>query len=177
MKFYLFVLVIVMLAFVPVVDSADSTDVIARAINLSGEIRGNYSISGEIRFVSGDIKVGNAETRRYPSGDYVIILDDEQLSSVNDEELKGLLAHEMVHLEDYSAMSLVGVGFLALRYVFSDDFRKNYERATDIRTIEKGFGEELLAFREYDFEIANEEEAIVLRENYLSPEEIRGAIE
>lgn len=175
MRLYCFALMVILVCVIAV--SADSnTNIITRAINISDEIKGNYSIAGEIRFVSKSIEVGNAETRRYPFDDYVIILDSGELSSISDEELRGLLAHEMVHLEDYSRIGWIGVGFLALRYVFSDNFKRNYERAVDARTIEKGFGKELLAFREYDLGIANEKEAVVFRENYLSPEEIRGLI-
>ena len=96
----------------------------------------------------------------------------KQLQGINNVELKGLLAHEMSHLETYSKMNYIQLIFYALHYESSDDFEKQVERSTDMKAIEKGYGKELSDYREFRLKTANEKDRKVLEKYYLGVEEI-----
>ena len=70
-------------------------------------------------------------------------------------------------------MGWLKLAFFAIHYSISDNFRKEVERKTDIKTIEKGYGEELLAFREYRLKTGSEKDKKILINYYLSPQEIK----
>lgn len=142
-----------------------------RVDRISEEIIENYQIEGDLKYYYKDLN-GGAETRKYPFNRYGVILDSEFLQDTNDEELKGLLAHELAHIEDYSSMTFPEFLLFGAIYILFEDFQRDVERETDKTAIGKGFGKELLAFREYS--LKSEDSAYVerVKKNYLSPEEI-----
>lgn len=131
----------------------------------------------KINIVIKKIDVGSAEAKRYPLLGYIIIVDPEKLQNISDFELKGLFSHELVHLEHYSKMNWLQLGIFAVTYSVSDNFKKKVERETDTQAIEKEFGPELLAYREYRIKTGNQEDISFILEHYLSPDEIKGMIE
>jgi len=83
----------------------------------------------------------------YPFSGLKIWINPKYCEKYNDFELKGLLAHELIHLEDFSIMGW-GKKFLwDFRYLFSRKNRRKIERETDKKTILKGYGKELRALR------------------------------
>ncbi len=136
------------------------------------DLKGNFSLSNvELKFA--DVRDGSAEAKRYPFRGYVIVLDYSELENASDFELRGMMAHELGHLETYSRMSWLGLAGYALHYEFSSKFRKEVERETDMIVIQHGFGEELLAFREYRLRTGSEKDKKILGDYYLSLEEIK----
>ena len=138
-------------------------------------VKNNFSsLEGKkIGFVFKKVNDGSAEAKKYPLIRYEIIIDIDELKNISDFELRGLFSHELAHLESYSKLNWLQLGTFAIFYSISDGFKKKVERATDIRTIEKGFGKELLAFREYRLRTASENDKKILMTYYLSPDEIK----
>jgi len=151
------------------------SDLLEKSTNITDEIKYDFP-SIQNKKITIDIKKineGSAEAKKYPIKGYVIVIDPEKLQNVSYFELKGLFAHEFSHLEQYSKMSWLQLGFFAILYSVSDDFKKRVERKTDMTVIEKGFGRELLAFREYRLRTGSEQDKKALIDHYLSLEEIR----
>ena len=103
----------------------------------------------------------------------MVLLDVTKSENISDYELKGLLAHELSHLEEYSRMSFHRFLAFAIHYLFSDNFKREVERATDVKTIEKGYGKELLAYHKYKLGKANTADLKHLEYYYLGVEEIK----
>ena len=62
------------------------------------------------------------------------------------KQLRGVVAHELCHFVQYSKMTTLGYWLFVLKYKLSMSFRREVERSTDLETIHRGFGHELLAF-------------------------------
>lgn len=163
--------ILMMVLIIPNIYASDN-DFLTNINGIYDNLSGSYNINGDVRFAFKDIEIGSAEAKRYPFGSYIIVLDSNKLGDANDFELEGMLAHELAHLESYSKMSFLGFIIFAVRYGISEKYRTKTERETDIRAIDKGFGNELLAFREYRLNSASEKEVEILNKNYLSVEEI-----
>ena len=146
-----------------------------RSISIVAEMRQNFSIpeTEKITISLASVENGAAEARKYPFKGAVIKLDENELSNLSDDELAGLMAHELAHIRVYSGMNWASLVFYGLRYEFSDSFKREVERGTDILTIQHGFGKELASFREYRLRTANDADREMLRDYYLSPKEIR----
>lgn len=70
---------------------------------------------------------------------------DKELKKASDEVLIGGLAHELVHMvKDFNRSFLEH-----LLYRFSNRFKEAIERDTDIETILRGYGDQLLAFTQH----------------------------
>lgn len=76
------------------------------------------------------------------------ILVNSDIKKEDSKSLMGLLAHELCHIEDsinrnsfqeISAFTKEGFGWL-----FNTDYSRKIESQTDIKTIKKGYGKELL---------------------------------
>ena len=172
MNKFIFIAFIITMIFLPYAEGYEA-DFILKINEIYENISVHYEIDGEISFVLKEIKIGSAEAKRYPFGNYVITLDYEKLADAGDIELTGMLAHELAHLESYSEMNFPGFLLFGVRYGLSEDFRTKTERETDMKAREKGYGEELLAFREYRLATGSGEDIEVLNENYLSIDEIK----
>lgn len=171
MKIYL---LIFLLIFVSSVRASD--DLIERADNISEGIREKYSINGDIEIFDGKVEMGAAEAKRYPLKGNMIILDSDRIDDINDFQLIGLMAHEMAHLEYYSEMNWLQLAVFALKYALSGSYATSIERETDMKAIEKGYGKELLGYREYRISHSFGDELEFLQENYLSSDEIKDLI-
>ncbi len=60
----------------------------------------------------------------------------------------GVMAHELAHILDYSRMDLGGIFRYGVRYLFPSS-RKELEARTDRIAVDRGFGWQLLAFKEH----------------------------
>jgi hypothetical protein len=92
--------------------------------------------------------------------------------NISDLALKGVMAHELMHTEDYESGSTIGtiipIGFKILKR----KSRIQYERKTDIKTIQRGYAEGLKAYRLWQSELLSPESLEIKEEEYLTPFEI-----
>jgi hypothetical protein len=83
--------------------------------------------------------------------------------------LRGILAHELIHLKDYelgNAGTLIKIGVdLVLNPA-------SYERFTDERAFELGYGLEIKAYRDWIYGMLDERALAKKKKRYYSPEEI-----
>jgi hypothetical protein len=92
---------------------------------------------------------------------------------IGDAALEGILAHELVHTEDYHRGSTLGTLLpIGVRVSFQKS-RIQYERKTDIKTIQKGFADQLIAFKKFQYPLLSEEDLAIKKQEYLTPEEIK----
>lgn len=89
----------------------------------------------------------------------------------------GVIGHELAHTVYYLDKSAWQITKIALDYARSTNYQKQFERATDLRTIKHGLGYQLRSMSEYihhkiDQNKALEKEIGMLKENYFSPKEI-----
>lgn len=88
------------------------------------------------------------------------------------EALDAILAHELVHLRDYTHLSSLGLTTMVARYVGSAAYRERYERATDEVVLGLGKAEGLRAYRRWIYPRLTAEDYVVKRRTYWTPEEI-----
>lgn len=100
------------------------------------------------------------------------------LHDVPQEAQVGVIGHEIAHVVEYESRSTMGILQLATMYL-TDDGKKAFEQATDLRTIERGLGWQLKEWAQYsmyDSPRATEEYKLFKRAIYMSPQEIEEAI-
>lgn len=114
---------------------------------------------GYVIFISKKIKITNSEfsTKFIPSN--III---------------GWLGHELGHVCDYQNRSAFGLMIFGFKYLFSDRFLKEAERAADTFAIKNGMFEYILATKNFILDHADIPDTYKnrIKKYYLSPEEI-----
>ena len=80
-------------------------------------------------------------------GRYWILIDGNYWRDATDSQLRGVLGHELAHAE---AMDIEGTGFGLINGDDSDLAFICNERVTDLLTISKGLGPDLMAARLYE---------------------------
>ncbi|MCO4792475.1 MAG: hypothetical protein KC493_02090 [Bacteriovoracaceae bacterium] len=92
--------------------------------------------------------------------------------SIPDDALKGVLAHELIHTEDYASgntfNTLIPIGFAVLR----KKSKIQYERKSDLKVILKGLHQELLAYKKWQYPLLSASDLKTKKLEYLSPKEI-----
>ncbi len=84
--------------------------------------------------------------------------------------LKGVLAHELFHTEDYNSGSTVSAIIpTGLKYLLQ---RTQFERKTDLRVIQKGLAQELKDYKLWQYQLLSAEALDKKKQEYLSPIEI-----
>ncbi len=83
--------------------------------------------------------------------------------------IQGILAHELFHLVDYESVAAGGILKIALKEVFAP---KNYERYTDLRTMQLGFAPGLKAYREWQYTQLSPHALKIKMKRYYTPAEI-----
>jgi hypothetical protein len=73
----------------------------------------------------------------------------EIIEASPDLTVRGLLAHELVHVVQFKPLNLPQKLWLLLGYVLSSTRRAELEKAADIGAVERGFGEALLAAKAF----------------------------
>lgn len=71
------------------------------------------------------------------------------VEALPDPAVRGLLAHELIHMVQFQSLGLFPRLWLLIAYLFSSTHRARVERAADIGAVERGFGEDLLVAKEY----------------------------
>jgi hypothetical protein len=88
----------------------------------------------------------------------------------NDNVIIGLLAHELCHQERYAKLGALKYIRFAVGFLISRKAQATEERATDMLSIEKGYGRQLYELAEISYYDKSHEKII---EFYMSPEEIK----
>lgn len=84
------------------------------------------------------------------------------------DALVGVMAHEMVHTEDYECYGVLHVG----KQLLNTTSKRKYERATDLKVVFKGLSRELIAYKEWLYKQLTPEALKLKKKEYLTPEEI-----
>jgi len=82
-----------------------------------------------------------------------------------------ILAHELKHVLDYTELEEQELAEFVAWYMQGDV--ADYERETDLRSLELGCGPGLIEFRDWLYEHVDDEVEEQKRRDYYSPEEIR----
>ena len=93
--------------------------------------------------------------------------------SMPSDEQKGMLAHELAHILDYTTRSSLQIIGMCLRFTSSRKFICQMEHLTDRIAISKGCGESILLYRKHLLSLADARHSRYIRETYLTPVEIR----
>lgn len=129
-----------------------------------------YSIKDPQYFMESNFTVGRVllGVPKYRIGVNPIIFD----KGISRKALKGVLAHELVHSEDYYNGSTLGTILPIGIKIMKPKSRAKYERRTDKLVIKKGFGANLKAYRLWQYKQLDEDQLKRKKREYLTPEEI-----
>jgi Zn-dependent protease with chaperone function len=155
--------------------AAENESFQAQSTRIISEIVRDFAIPADahITLEFGEVDEASAWARTYPFQGDIITLDPEKLVNISDAQLTGLLAHELSHIEVYERMNWFILAMYGLRYSLSDSFKRTVEREADMLAIQHGFGEELLAYREYRLTTGDAEDVAFIRAYYLTVEDIQ----
>lgn len=87
-----------------------------------------------------------------------------------EDAVRGLFAHELSHMVSYKRRSFMGRMLFIWNYPFSESTRAKVDREADEIAIERGYGEELIQERIYQFDIDDVERREKEMRVYLSVE-------
>jgi len=106
--------------------------------------------------------------------DYVIRFHPSILNSkISAESLDAILARELSLIAMYIKMSNFELVVLALRYHFgSNKFQADFERETDVRTVERGYREGLKSYREWIYTQLSKEEVGEKKKLFMTLDEL-----
>lgn len=95
--------------------------------------------------------------------------------NITDDALIGVLAHELIHTEDYESgnplASIISVGSKFL----TKNSHIQYERKTDLNVIKKGYYKELIAYKNWQYPLLSSKALEKKQKEYLTPEEVHYA--
>ena len=104
------------------------------------------------------------------------LIEDEEftMADVPSDVLIGWLGHELGHIMDYRDKSAMGLVIFGIRYITSDNYIKEAERAADTYAVSSGMGDYILATKEFILNHSHLSDSYKERiaRLYLSPEEI-----
>lgn len=139
-------------------------------------INKSFSILKDIK-----IKIIEVKKRQYSASvrknwnKYLLKINRKYIVIYNNKEIKGLLAHELSHVEGWVKKGVWIYLVDGLKYIFSKSYRERYEKETDKKVICKGYRKELKAFREKRWGIKDKNLKKIKR-FYLSPKEIDNVV-
>lgn len=123
------------------------------------------------------VKLGNlfGETKKYRVKLAVMVRDTENLKveDLPKEVLTGWFAHELGHLVDYKPYSNFQMIFYGLKYVFSNNFKREAEHAADRVAIRNGFRDEIIATKKFilEHDLLDESYKAKIKRYYMPIEE------
>lgn len=109
------------------------------------------------------------------SGDreYTLYLNQKLMTQpISDLALKGILAHELVHFNDYEKMNAFELAVFYVRILADARFEAEYERATDLQSFERGYAIGIKAFRFWLYDQITPKAKALKEINYYTPAEI-----
>ncbi|MEK6879443.1 MAG: hypothetical protein AABY22_07550 [Nanoarchaeota archaeon] len=170
-----FILIIILNLYFPQsVKNESNRDFLEKSVVIMNDVKQSYPLLNDIDI---EIKLvfldsGAAEAHKLFFSGYEVLLDYDDLKNADEDVLKGLFAHELAHLEDYSSRLWFSMIVFGIKYALFDSYKKEVERKTDLSAIEHGFKKEFYEFRKYRLETGSKSDLESLEENYLSLEEI-----
>jgi len=86
----------------------------------------------------------------------------------------GWIGHELGHIVDYQQRSNLGMVWFGIKYVLSDNYIVEAERAADTYAVRQGMAEYIIKTKRFILEHAkiSEDYKLRIKKYYLSPEEI-----
>lgn len=146
----------------------------------------------DIRFKYQNIKttlnarptIGSLFFKSRKNRSYVIRINNQKkdsiiaLKNVPFDAQVGIFAHEFAHFKDYQSRSFFRVLARGLAYL-SKRSKRSFEKSIDLKTIENGYGQQVLAWSNYLYNDSNAtaEYKVFKSETYMNPEEIQQAID
>ena len=96
------------------------------------------------------------------------------VDSPGDVALRGILIHELTHLNEYAHSSTFGLAGLGWDYAFTDDNADvvKWERATDENALRLGYAEGVKAYRLWLYSRLTPERVAKKKRVYFTPEQI-----
>jgi hypothetical protein len=119
-----------------------------------------------VRLVSSDGYVAAVLPFR-PLRRALLLVCKQDWARMSKRAARGVLAHELCHLEDAASTPIVKHALSLVWQCLSKSARANDERSADERVIAKGYGLDLLAFQEYhdrEYEPYGQDDGLTLDE-------------
>ncbi len=88
-----------------------------------------------------------------------------------EQGVRAILAHELAHALYYKEKNRLEL--LGLVSLIKDGFTAKFERRTDLAAIKRGWGEGLIAYREWLYKNVPPENLAAKKRDYFTPEELR----
>ncbi len=129
-----------------------------------------HSIKNPQYFLESNFTIGRFlfGSPNYKIGVNPIIFDHH----ISDLALEGILAHELVHSEDYyngsTLRTIIPIGYKVSR----KKKRIQYERKTDLKTIIYGYAKGLMAYKNFQYPLLSPKQLKKKKEEYLTPDEV-----
>lgn len=110
----------------------------------------------------------------FMSSRFLIEKEEFSMADVPSEVLIGWLGHELGHVMDYRNKSAMGLVIFGFRYLTSENYIKEAERAADTYAVNNGMGDYILATKDFILNHSHLSDSYKERiaRLYLSPEEI-----
>lgn len=129
------------------------------------------SIESESTFLAANVDLSTATNEPFDRS-YIVQINPVVLKT----ELSGagtaaILVHELKHILDYTRMDALAFAEFGLWYAQGDV--AEYERATDLFSMERGCGKGLIEFRLWLYNQISAEVLEEKKQNYYTPEEIQ----
>ncbi len=99
-----------------------------------------------------------------------IVYANPNVTAAPPDGTRAIVAHELAHVLYYSQRKRIRL--LGLVRLLSPASNARFERQTDIRAIDRGYGEGLKSFRAWVYQHVPPEKLAAKKRNYLTPEEI-----
>jgi hypothetical protein len=111
--------------------------------------------------------------RRPARRTYQIFANERLVSERPDNgAIRAIIVHELIHIRDYAGKSIWQL--LKLKKNMEDaNYRRQYERYTDQRTLQLGYGDGLIRYRNWLYRVIKDPVKIADKKRiYMTPEEI-----
>ena len=132
-------------------------------------------------FMQAQPKVGGLFKKR-KNRSYLIFINEKftiedevfDITSVPSEVLIGWIGHELGHIMDYRERSAANLIWFGVKYVTSNNYIREAERAADTYAVNHGLGENIIATKNFIINHSKLSDSYKSRieDLYLSPEEI-----
>ena len=149
--------------------------------NIIMEIQSSFSSIKDIpiKIINKEF-LGLARVLWNPIIGYRIIINLNKIKNMKKSEFKGLFAHELSHVEQYSEFHMIlrlynsFINFLRINYfpkIRKKEVINKIEKDADYRAIKQGYGQELISLLNFE-----KSKGIRLQNDYLSVPEIKKLI-
>lgn len=132
-------------------------------------------------FMQAQPKIGSLLKNRKKRSYFIFIneefkIEDEtfDVTNVPSEVLVGWIGHELGHIMDYRDRSSANLVWFGIKYITSDNYIKEAERAADTYAVNHGLGEQIIATKDFILNHSKLSETYKnrIQDLYLSQEEI-----